>query len=170
MENGKGYKEIYFFENVYGPHAPVEKKKLWEELLQIKIEKPGTWIMFGDFNIIRRPEERYNSQFCSSFAFYFYGFIVEGGLHDIRMDGHRFTFFCQTEIKLSKLDRFLVCSNFINSLPSVLVTAHPRELSDHCLVILQTSAPDFGKTSFRFYNSWMSREGFDNSIFYACKN
>lgn len=44
--------------NIYGPHAPKEKKHLWNDLLQIKRAKQGTWILFGDFNTVRRSEER----------------------------------------------------------------------------------------------------------------
>ena len=76
--------------NVYGPHSPQEKKMLWEELIQIKNQKAGTWIILGDFNTVRTREERYNSQFCSSSAFWFNRFIDKAGLIDIRMGGHRY--------------------------------------------------------------------------------
>lgn len=149
------------FANIYGPHDSIEKKKLWDKLLQIKNEKPSTWVMFGDFNTVRRREERIKSQFCPSSAFHFNCFISEAGLHDIRMGGNRFTYLCQTNFKLSKLDRFLVCNNFIAAYPSPSVTAHPRELSDDCPIVLQTTLLDFGKPPFRFFNSWLNRDGLD---------
>ncbi|XP_023737696.1 uncharacterized protein LOC111885684 [Lactuca sativa] len=150
--------------NVYGPHDPSEKRRLWEQLGQIKGEMEGTWIIFDDFNTVRRREERLNSQFCPSSAFHFNRFISETGLHDLRMGGHRFTFLCQTDFKLSKLDRFLVCNNFIHLFPSTSTTALPRDLSDHCPVILQTSLPDYGKPPFRLFNSWLDREGFEKIV------
>lgn len=152
------------FVNIYGPHNPAEKKKLWADLKEIKSNKGGTWIIFGDFNTVRKPEERYNSQFCPSSAFYFKQFINECGLRDISMGGHRYTYFCQSDLKLSKLDRFLVCPNFVSQFPNSSVTALPRELSDHCPILLTTSYADFGKTPFRFFNSWMLREGFDDIV------
>lgn len=83
--------------NVYGPHDLVENKKLWEELLQSKKERQGTWVLFGDFNTFKRLDERINSQFFHSSAFYFNRFISEAGLQDIRMGGgggeSRYTFF-----------------------------------------------------------------------------
>ena len=65
---------------------------------------------------------------------------------------------------MSKLDRFLVCNKFLTLFPSVSVTAAQWETSDHCLIILQTSISDFGKPPFRFFNSWMKRDGFEQII------
>ena len=73
------------------------------------MRKRGTWILFGDLNIVRSREERRNCRFCASSAYWFNRFIDMTELHDLRMGGHRYTFYCQTEAKLSKLDRFLVC-------------------------------------------------------------
>lgn len=87
-------------------------------------------------------------------------FIHEGGLNDLRMGGHRFTYFCHDDLKLSKLDRFLVCSDFLQFFPNVTVTALPRESSDHCPVLLSTASVDFGPPPFWFFNSWMDRDGF----------
>lgn len=93
--------------NVYGPHDPQSNKKLWEELKHIKSTKAGTWIIFGDFNTVRKDCERFNSQFNPSKAFWFNRFIEKECLHEPRMGGHRFTYYSQTDVKMSKLDRFL---------------------------------------------------------------
>nr|KAJ0199276.1 hypothetical protein LSAT_V11C600300440 [Lactuca sativa] len=158
------------FANVYGPHAPTEKKKLWEAILQIKRDRGGTWVVFGDFNTVMRKDEKYNSQFCPHSAFHFNRFIRKAGLNDIRMGGHRYTYFCQTNIKLSKLDGFLVCNNFLQIFLATSVTTLPRETLDHYPIILKTSLPDFRNPPFCFFNSWMSREGFDNIVIQAWHN
>ncbi|XP_023748838.1 uncharacterized protein LOC111897099 [Lactuca sativa] len=159
-----GIQGLTILANIYVPQAPVGKLKLWNDLINIKNEKHGTWIIFGDFNVARRPKERINSQFCSSSSSAFNRFIAEAGLHDLRMGGHRFTLFCGDDLKLSKLDRYLVCSNFMNQFPIASVTALPRDLSDHCLVLLSTAVSDFGPPPFRFFSSWMLREGFDGVV------
>lgn len=51
----------------------------------IKNAKCGTWIFMDDFNIVRCPEERFNSQFCVQSAFAFNRLIHEAGLVDLRM-------------------------------------------------------------------------------------
>ncbi|XP_023763810.1 uncharacterized protein LOC111912319 [Lactuca sativa] len=150
--------------NIYGPHDLDEKKRLWDELLQIKRERQGTWILFGDFNTVRRREERLNSHFCASSAFYFNKFISDAGLHDIRLGGSKYTYCYNSLNKLSKLDRFLVCNNFVNIFPFTSTIALPRELSDHSPIILQTSFADFGKPPFRLFNSWLDREGFEEVV------
>jgi len=42
--------------------------------------------------------------------------------------------------------------------------ALPRELSDHPPIILSTVRRDFGPPPFRFYNSWILRDGFENFV------
>lgn len=56
--------------------------------------------------------------------------------------------------KLSKLDRLLVSSSFVDKWPNSHLLALPRELSDHCPIILKTHVLDFGPITFKFYNSW----------------
>ena len=115
----------------------------------------------GDFNVVRRSDERFNSIFCARSARDFNHFIHENGLIDMRMGGHRFTYFRNGDLKMSKLDRFLVCPKFVDLVPSATVTALPREISDHCPILLSSSWCDFGPPPFKMFNSWLSREGFE---------
>nr|KAJ0196618.1 hypothetical protein LSAT_V11C700361550 [Lactuca sativa] len=80
------------------------------------------------------------------------------------MGGSRYTYCCRTDVKMSKLDRFQVCKNFMEIFPNVSAIALPRELSDHCPITLRTADVDFGKAPFRFFNSWMKREGCEHII------
>lgn len=77
------------------------------------------------------------------------------------MGGERYTFMSIVDAKLSKLDRFLACSNFLVSFPSSSVTAHPEDLSDHCLITLKTGIGDFVAPPFKFYSSWLLLNGLD---------
>lgn len=43
-------------------------------------------------------------------------------------------------------------------------TALPREYSDHCPLVLQTTSIDFGPSPFRFFNSWLSYPGLSELI------
>ncbi|XP_023764125.1 uncharacterized protein LOC111912612 [Lactuca sativa] len=150
--------------NVYGPQSPSEKKKLWEDLTRIRYEKPGYWIVFGDFNVVRYPSERCHSRFCPSSAYAFNKFIQDADLKEFNMGGEKFTFMIRSDAKLSKLDRFLVCSGYLNSFPLSAVTAHPRELSDHSPITLQSAVADFGPIPFKLFNSWILKEGFDQLV------
>lgn len=80
------------------------------------------------------------------------------------MGGRRFAYFFEDGCKL---DRFLVCPNFLAAFPFADVTAFPREFSDHSPIILRTSLLCFGPPPFRFFNSWCFRYGFDNVVIQA---
>lgn len=80
------------------------------------------------------------------------------------MGGRKFTFYREEGHKFSKIDRFLVCPNFINQQPLSTVIALPHEHSDHSPLILSNSNADFGPLPFRFFNSWMNRPSF-NEVF-----
>ncbi|CAH1444381.1 unnamed protein product [Lactuca virosa] len=95
--------------NIYGPQSIHEKSKLWDKLLSLKSSISATWILMGDFTVVRRQEERIYSVFCSDSASAFNQFIYRGELTDLNMGGQRFTFVQTQGAKLSKLDRILVC-------------------------------------------------------------
>ncbi|XP_023771170.1 uncharacterized protein LOC111919827 [Lactuca sativa] len=150
--------------NVYGPQSISEKKKVWLELLNIINGRPGTWVVFGDFNAVRDPGARSNSQFCPYSASDFNRFIHEANLKDYNMGGERFTYMSRVDAKLSKLDRFLTCPNYLQLFPFSYVTAHPRDLSDHSPITLLSGESDFGPIPFKFFNLWLLKEGFDKVV------
>lgn len=124
----------------------------------------------GDFNVVRRFDERFNSLFCSRSARDFNLFIHQVGLTDLKMGGHRFTCFCNRDSKLSKLDRFLVCLSLIDLIPSISVTTLPRKHSDHYPILLSSTGCDFGPQPFKLFNPWMLREGFELVFIKAWNN
>lgn len=126
---------------------------LWEELKGIKQAKDGVWIMMGDFNTVRRFEERFNSIFCPRTTREFKKFILDAGFIDLKMGGIRYTCCRSEDIKLRKLDQFLLCLEFLDIAPKTTITALPRELSNHCPILLKTTTPDFGPPPFRLFNS-----------------
>lgn len=167
MGNWKGVTGVTAMVNVYGPHSIAEKRALWEELSTVKKLHPAnTWIFLGDFNAVRFAHERFNSVFCKVTAAYFNKFIADEGLHEFHMRGSKFTFLREEGHKLSKIDRFLVCSNFINLQPLTSVTALAREHSDHAPIILRPSNCDYGPPPFRIFNSWLQLE--DLNVLFKC--
>ncbi|GKC76820.1 hypothetical protein Tco_1127594 [Tanacetum coccineum] len=49
-------------------------------------------------------------------------------------------------------------------IPDIRVTAIDRMSSDHTPILLHVMKSDFGPTPFKFYNSWLNRDGFDDLI------
>lgn len=68
--------------------------------------------------------------------------------------------------KLSKIDVILVCNNFIDLWPLVLVIVLWSEYFDHFLIIFQSYIVDFGPPPFTSYNSWISND----TLFEVFKN
>ncbi|GJX96529.1 hypothetical protein Tco_0352327 [Tanacetum coccineum] len=66
--------------------------------------------------------------------------------------------------KLSKLDRFLVSKCISEDIPNIRVTAIDHMWSNHTPILLHAMKSDFGPCPFKFYNSWLNRDGFDNLI------
>lgn len=111
--------------------------------------------------------KRFNSQFCATSAREFNKFIHEAGVQEFKMGGKRFTYMSRVDAKLSKLDRFLACPDFLFVCPATLATTLPRDLSYHYPITLTSTRKDFGHPSFRFYNSWLLVEGLDLAVMNA---
>ena len=44
--------------NIYAPQDDRKKEELWQIILTFRNENPGSYILFGDFNVVRRQEDR----------------------------------------------------------------------------------------------------------------
>lgn len=153
------------FVNVYAPQDPMRKRTLWNNLSDlINSDIDSCWFVFGDFNVVRLSEERLGSIFCQNSAFYFNEFIHSIGLMEIKMGGRRFTYINSAGDKHSKLDRFLVSLNALETWPNLNVTAMPRVHSNHCAILLSASQLDFGPTPFKLYNSWLKDPEFEGVV------
>lgn len=136
--------------DIYSPQTISDKDKLWADLLNLKERRGVILILMGDFNVVCRADERFNSNLCAQTAMGFSRFIYEGRLIDLKMGSHRFTYFCHDDLKLSKLDTFLVCSDFLSLHPNVAITILPMEISNHCPVLLSSTTADSGPHHFVF--------------------
>ncbi|XP_022018849.1 uncharacterized protein LOC110918877 [Helianthus annuus] len=163
-----GCNSVVNYLNVYAPQGIPAKKALWEELSALISNYDGFWIVGGDFNAVRFREERRNCSFKPSCANNLNAFVFESGLIEYDLRGMQFTWRSDNGNKLSKLDRFLVNSDFFNEWPEARVQALPRKWSDHCPVILIAKAVNFGPHPFRIFNSWLDKEGFSEVVENAC--
>ncbi|KAJ0580350.1 putative Endonuclease/exonuclease/phosphatase superfamily [Helianthus annuus] len=128
----------------------------------------GLWVFMGDFNEVRDASERLNSEFSPANAEAFNNFILSAGLSEYHMGGGRFTYISDNGVKLSKLDRFLVCLGFLDKWPTASVWALSREASDHKPILLSTLPSDFGHIPFRCFNSWLEIPGFLDLVKQCC--
>ncbi|GJX98096.1 RNA-directed DNA polymerase, eukaryota [Tanacetum coccineum] len=118
----------------------------------------------GDFNEVRRMEERWGSTFNVNGARAFNNFISNSGLVDLQLEGYTFTWAHPSATKMSKLDRFLVTDGLLSLFPHVSAACLDRHLSDHRPILLREVFTDYGATPFRFYHSWFSFQGFEHMV------
>lgn len=85
-----GVQEELNIMNIYGPQDPVQKRELWQSLLQLKNSSPGLWLLMGDFNAVRTSDERLNYIFCKYSA---NDFIDSANLFEYRMGGRKLSYF-----------------------------------------------------------------------------
>lgn len=98
----------------------------------------------GDFNVVRFAEERLGSTFNSRKASAFNSFIDAADLVDPPLGARRFTWVGWGELKLSKLDRFLICKDLLDTWAGLSPTVLDRCFSDHAPILLKPVTYDCG--------------------------
>jgi hypothetical protein len=82
----------------------------------------------------------------------FQNFVEELELVDLPLLGRRFTWFHSSGRAMSRIDRVLISDEWASRWGSVTRWALPRDVSDHCPLILKYSRDDWGPKPFRFNN------------------
>lgn len=71
---------------------------------------------------------------------------------------------------LSNIDRFFVNSGFVDKWPEASVTVLPRSCSDHRPFVLKCNAFDYGRVSFKCFDSWLEKPGFVDMVLKAYRD
>ncbi|GJU75640.1 putative RNA-directed DNA polymerase, eukaryota, reverse transcriptase zinc-binding domain protein [Tanacetum coccineum] len=93
-----------------------------------------------------------------------YACSMARGLIDLPIGGRLYTWMNKAGTQLSKLYRFLIPDEVWEILPDIRITALDRLWSDHTPILFHILKFDFGLIPFKLYNSWLSRDGFDDLI------
>ncbi|GJX02447.1 putative RNA-directed DNA polymerase [Tanacetum coccineum] len=144
--------------NIYAPQNGHDKSKLWSDLLHLKNSKLGFWICFGDFNVVREESERKGTEFDPNTTYSFNKFIDDAELQEVVMGARNFTRINKKGTKLSKLDRFLISTEVLQTWPTIHCTALPCKFSDHCPILMESNSADFDPVPFKFFNSWLNED------------
>nr|GEW35186.1 hypothetical protein [Tanacetum cinerariifolium] len=67
-------------------------------------------------------------------------------------------------IEADHFNAFIESIDVTNLFADIRITALDRLWSDHNPILLQVEKIDFGPPPFKFYNSWLSRDGFDDFV------
>ncbi|GJY38702.1 putative RNA-directed DNA polymerase, eukaryota, reverse transcriptase zinc-binding domain protein [Tanacetum coccineum] len=143
---------------------------MWNFLCSFIHDHNGKVILFVDLNEVRDVSERFGSSFSSGDAAIFNSFIQDVGLLDLPMGGRMFTWMNKAGTKLSKIDRFLISEDVLDSHSDILVTILDKLWSDHNPILLHCKKIDFGPTPFRIFHSWFDRSDFEDVVKEAWAN
>ncbi|XP_021975537.1 uncharacterized protein LOC110870667 [Helianthus annuus] len=132
------------FVNVYSPQKLVDKRAVWEVLKRLITNDDELWCVAGDFNCVRDRSDRRNSKFHEGATKEFNDFLEDMGLHEYSLRGRRFT--------------------YLNKWSNAEYRVLDRVESDHCPLLLKIESKNFGAKPFRFYNSWLNRDGLDKVV------
>jgi hypothetical protein len=124
-------------------------------------------LLAGDFNILRRPEDKSNNNFNPRWPFIFNAIIENLNLREIMLTGRQYTWASRRSTPTyEKLDRVLASVEWEQKFPLVAVRALTRSGSDHTPLLIDTGrqAHIGNKTRFSFELSWLEQEGFYDLI------
>ncbi|XP_056172498.1 uncharacterized protein LOC115693838 [Syzygium oleosum] len=154
--------ESCLFTIVYGEHTFVKRRQLWADLYRLS-NGDLPWIVAGDFNAIRDPEDRVGSStpWIPSFDECREG-LNQAGLEDLRYVGCRYTWTHSSGInrKMCKIDRVLINDCWLQQFSFSEANFLPPGISDHSPMVIKIVPPSSSNKPFKFFNFWISHPVF----------
>jgi exonuclease III len=141
-------KTICFVVNVYSKCDINSKRLLWNNLITCKRGLGGgRWCVVGDFNAVSSLEERVGVNVMEARAvtteiIEFRKFVEDLELLDLPILGRKFTWYQASGRAMSRIDRMLISDEWSHKWGSVVLWSLPREVSDHCPIILKYNHED----------------------------
>ena len=153
--------ESWLLTSVYAPCTPSEKREFLNWLRDIEVLDDQDWLVVGDFNILRRPEDRNREGADLNEMFLFNEAINKLSLIEFPLHGRKYTWTKkQFPPLLERLDCFFTSNSWTSKFPDTIVKTLVMEVSDHwpCVVEIATQIPQ--ASNFRFENHWLSNDDF----------
>ena len=124
------------------------------------------WLLVGDFNLMRSPENRIRPGDDNSEMLLFNEAI--SGVVELPLQGRKFTWTNkQDPLLLKRLDWFFTSNDWNSTFPETSISTLTMKASDHvpCLMIAGTNIPKGG--IFRFENYLMEHDHFMDVVLHA---
>ncbi|KAM3292613.1 hypothetical protein ACQJBY_036379 [Aegilops geniculata] len=153
--------DSWILTNIYGPSQQEERPHFIEWFRQFQTPEESKWLVLGDFNHIRYPQNRNleGGNILNMLAFN--EAISNLALIEIPIKGRNFTWSnMQDWPLLEKIDWCFTSENWTLSYPDTLAYPLAKTTSDHVpfMVKIGTSIPK--SHIFRFENYWLEHEDF----------
>jgi len=153
--------DTWFLTNVYGPCTQDAKRDFIQWLKQYNTYENDNWLIVGDFNFLRKPENRNKPGGDINEMLMFNDATSSLGLVELPLYGRKYTWTNkQPSPLLERLDWFFTSSTWTTNYPATSVSTLVMQTSDHwpCNITISTSIPS-GKV-FRFENYWIQHPSF----------
>ncbi|MCH82424.1 hypothetical protein A2U01_0003230 [Trifolium medium] len=137
-------KKICYVVNVYAKCDLNAKRRLWENISMSKLGfGEGGWCVVGDFNAVRRREERRGVSLLTPSSSSveireFDSFVRNLNLEDLSPVGGKFTWIHSNGVAMSRIDRMMVSEEWSSFWGLQLLRVLPRDVSDHCPLLLKS--------------------------------
>lgn len=150
---------IWQFTIVYGPTLRHLKKDLWKELNLVREGHFHTWVLCGDFNVIRSPQDKSGPAFDIQISTMFNTFINKHCLVEHKLHSRKFTWSNGRQFAL--LDRFFTTLDWERMYPHSRLIDLSKNGSDHCPLVVQLHDQSPTKLpQFKFDPLWLEDADF----------
>ena len=147
--------------SIYAPCTTEGKALFLDWFRNMQIGSEEDHLILGDFNLIRKNEDRNKPGGDVNDMFRFNAAINQLGINEIKLQGRKYTWSNkQYDPLLEKLDWVFTSDSWATSYPTTSVLAMEMVPSDHCpcVVTISTSIP---RTKvFRFETNWLRHHDF----------
>jgi hypothetical protein len=141
-----------------------ERPCLFQEIKELGQQISGPWLLVGDFNSIKYPQERSTYNISANKAL-FNDSIREVSIQEIPLLDCSFTWSnLQSPPVHSILDRFFINASWDDILPDCNLISLPRTTSDHFPLRLEVASSIPKPNVFRYYNVWKFKPGFKDLV------
>ncbi|KAL0913715.1 hypothetical protein M5K25_017196 [Dendrobium thyrsiflorum] len=148
---------------VYATNNPADRIPLWHQLSILADSISTPWIVMGDFNCFREPNDK-SGGVPTHFSRLgeFNNWVFNYGTADLKSTGLRYTWFnrhVDDPIHI-KLDRMLVNQNWLDCFPFSFYKVIPPTCSDHSPLLLCSGNNSNSAGRFQFKNYWINMDDF----------
>lgn len=153
--------EQWVLTNIYAPCIDEGRAQFLERFASVDMLNTIDWIVLGDFNLIRGPQNRNKPGGDINNMFAFNEAISSLGILELPLHGQKYTWTNKQEhALLQRLDWFFTSASWATKFLGTTAHTLSRDTSDHvpCLVKIQTNIPR--ARMFRFENFWMEHRDF----------
>lgn len=132
----------------------MKRARLWEIIIGLRVHFQNPWCMGGDYDEVRSIAERKGCSRRDKGMHDFNNFVEQLELVDLPMLGRNFTWCNSIDGgRWSKIDKFLMDPVWLEKFRFKL-WGLPRNIFDHCPLLLMEDEKNWGPKPFRFINAW----------------